>query len=132
MNYSNAGISKYVKAILIGAGVGTLVCAILLLIITFVLTSTKSLPDSILSTVALVIGVFGAFTGGYVSVRIAKCRGMLLGAVCGILMFLIVFLVGISNSTDAVGIAAAIKGVAMTCASSIGGIFAVNKKQKIR
>ena len=124
-------MNKGVKAVMFGA-VGLVVCTALLLIASFALAQMKSVPGSAIGTITMVFGAFGALAGGYIAVRIARCRGMMYGILTGLVLFLVVVIVGVCSSSESVTIATVIKGIAMLLSGAIGGIVAVNKKQRVR
>lgn len=89
----------------------------------------KSVPGSAIGTITMVFGAFGALAGGYIAVRIARCRGMMYGILTGLVLFLVVVIVGVCSSSESVTIATVIKGIAMLLSGAIGGIVAVNKNR---
>lgn len=125
-------MNKGVKAVMFGAIGGLVVCTALLLIASFALAQMKSVPGSAIGTITMVFGAFGALTGGYIAVRIARCRGMMYGILTGLVLFLVVVIVGVCSSSESVTVATVIKGIAMLLSGAIGGIVAVNKKQRVR
>lgn len=125
-------MNKGVKAVMFGAIGGLVVCTALLLIASFALAQMKSVPGSAVGTITMVFGAFGALAGGYIAVSIARCRGMMYGILTGLVLFLVVVIVGVCSSTESVSIATVIKGAAMLLSGAIGGIVAVNKKQRVR
>lgn len=132
MKGNESSMNKGVKAVIFGSIGGMIVCTALLLLASFALAQMKSVPDSAVGTITMVFGAFGALAGGYISVRIARCRGMLYGILTGLTLFLVVVIIGVCSSAESVTIATVIKGVAMILSGAIGGIVAVNKKQRVR
>ena len=57
---------------------------------------------------------------------------MMYGILTGLVLFLVVVIVGVCSSSESVTIATVIKGIAMLLSGAIGGIVAVNKKQRVR
>jgi len=129
--YDNKGGMKIFRAVLIGATVGIVVCAMLIMLMTIVVLQLKSIPLGALSIITQLIGVLGAFVGSYITVRIAKQNGMVLGIITGLLLFIIIVLVGVTTTAETLTVNTLIKGVAMTIAGCIGGIIAVNKKHRV-
>lgn len=125
-------MNKGVKAVMFGTIGGLVVCTALLLIASFALAQMKSVPGSAIGTITMVFGALGALAGGYIAVRIARCRGMMYGILTGLALFLVVVIVGVCSSNESVTIATVIKGIAMLLSGAIGGIVAVNKKQRVR
>ena len=74
----------------------------------------------------------GALGGGYIAVRIAKCRGMFYGVLTGMALFFGVVIAGLCTSTESITLATVIKAAAMLLSGAVGGVVAVNRKQRVR
>ena len=125
-------INNSLKSIIIGTLSGVFTISLLLLLTSMILTHTLSIPDAVLSTLSMLLASFGTFIGAYISVRIMKSNGLLWGILNGLILFLIVFILGVINHTDLPSIASAIKCMAMVLSGAIGGIISVNKRKKSR
>ena len=83
--------------------------------------------------VAVMAGVsFSAFAGSYTAVRIYKEKGLIVGIITSLLIFIIIFITGLLNCTDNVSVMSLTKLIAVLCAGALGGIVSVNKKKRIR
>ena len=81
--------TKYVKSLLFGIITGALICVMLLALITLLLSKSGLLPTEYLWIVITVILAISGFCGGYISARIYKSQGLLLGMITGLVLFLI-------------------------------------------
>ena len=119
------------RSVLIGVLVGIAVCSVLIVLLSFLLVKMGQLPTNTVYILLQIIGALSAFLGGYTAVRIYKSMGLLLGVSTAFIMFLIVFLIGISTSVESVSMLSLTKLVAMLCAGAVGGILSVNKRKKV-
>lgn len=131
MGYKDKNM-KRLRAILIGTFIGLLLSTVLLMLATMVFLQIKSIPVAAVGLMTQLFGAMSAFVASYVAVRIAKERGMLIGVVTGLFLFLIVLVVGLSTTTDSMSMATLTKALIMAIAGCIGGVVAVNKKQRVR
>ena len=129
--YKDNSRLKILRSVLIGVLVGIVVCIVLILILSFVLVKSGQLPTNTVYILLQIIGALSAFLGGYTAVRIYKSMGLLIGISTAFIMFLIVFIVGLSTSVESVSVLSLTKLVAMLCAGAVGGILSVNKKKRI-
>ena len=132
LNSKNTETAKIVRAILLGCAVGVAVCAILLSLSAMLFVKLGSLPLNYLPLITTFIGALGAFTAGYFTVKLYKKRGMLLGALSGILLFLIVFITGIVQGIENDVVSALIKCAVFSVMGAAGGVVRVNKKVRVK
>ncbi len=123
---------KLFKGIFFGILTGSLIITILMMLSSIIILQTGSLPGDILSYVVLVFIGIGSLLGGYIAGRIYKKNGLIIGAVTGVISFLILFLSGISNISEGVGIMTILKLVVTIIPSMLGAILGVNKKEKVK
>lgn len=121
-----------VKAVLFGTVCGLMVSIILLCICTSVILSIGLLPTDITNYIMLAILSAGAFFGGFICARITKSAGLVVGMVTGFTIFLLVTIIGIIKSTDAVSAVTLIRFVLTVIIGGSGGIIGVNKKEKLK
>ena len=131
-NFNNSNKHIAVKSLAIGVAVGIVAISLMLLITSFSFAQIKSIPTAMLGTISMIFASLGACIGAYVSLRIMRNNGLVWGAICGAVLFVIVLILGLINSTDSLSIATIIKCFAMLLSGAIGGVVAVNKKQKIK
>lgn len=123
---------KRVRAILVGTFIGMILSTALLMLATMVFLQIKSIPVEAVGLMTQLFGAISAFAASYVAVRIAKERGMLIGIITGLFLFLIILLVGLATTTESMTAATLTKALVMAIAGCIGGIIAVNKKQRVK
>ena len=105
------------------------VCCTLLLLLAALLLNTADIPHGVVMPLAVCAAGCGAFTAGLAAALIAGQRGLVWGAVCGGLLYLILLLVGLVRSGGVDGGYAVIKAALLTLCGAIGGLIAVNRKR---
>ncbi|MBQ7124215.1 MAG: TIGR04086 family membrane protein [Oscillospiraceae bacterium] len=122
---SGNNVKKLSISVLIGAGIGVLSSAILLLFMAAVL-AVGNIPAMLISPATVFVLAFGSFCGGFAGAKLSGEKGLLCGAITGILFFAIVLISGGIMEKTSFGIGMAIKLSMMLISSSLGGIFGVN------
>ena len=120
-----------VKAILIGVAVSVAVMLILLCAICGLLVVMGAVPYRLLPYIALIADAGGAFCGTYIAAALHKGRGLILGLICGFILFVIHFFAGLCSG-GSVGIATLLRFIVLIVFGILGGIAGVNKKEKLR
>lgn len=123
---------KAVKAIVPGAVIGILFTILITVLCSLAITFIGKLPDNALYYITLGILALGSFIGGYISARIYKSAGIIIGVFTGLIIFLIVFLAGINSIYSGVSLFTLFKFLVIIVFSVIGAIMGVNKKEKLR
>lgn len=123
---------KAVKSVILGAVVGILATIIITVICALVIVITGKLPNEAISYISLGVLALGSFIGGYISARIYKHSGLLVGLFTGIIIFIVVFIAGINSITLGVKIFVLIKFFSIIAASTLGAVIGVNKKEKFK
>lgn len=122
-------LSRILRPLLIGVGVGITVGVLLLLAAAAVMVSTQ-VPAAAVTPVALAVIAVTALVGGFTTARLLRERGLLIGAACGLLIFLIVAIAGFSVDQAVQGTLLFLKlGLTVGC-GALGGILGVNVKRK--
>ncbi len=114
------------KPILIGLCVGV-ITATLLLLLCALLIYRMDLPDGAVSPMALSAVGLGSLGGGIAVGLSAKQNGLLMGAVCGTLLYLLLLIIGLARG----GVAPAyafLKWAVLTVCSAAGGVWSVNRR----
>lgn len=128
---AKSGISLYVKALIFGTIVGCISILLLMCILSLLLLLTGTLPYDYLVWISILISAIGVFLGGYISASVTKEKGLLIGALCGIIIFIIIFLSGMFFTTDKISSITLVRLIIFILTGALGGIKAVNKKEKI-
>ena len=129
-NEKTAEIIKIIRAVLLGSAAGLAVCSLLLCLCSFIMVKAGSMPVDLLPFMSAFISGVGGFMAGYFSVSIYRKRGMLIGFLAGVIMFLAVFITGLANAAASDIATTLIKCAVLTAAGAIGGVVRVNKKVK--
>lgn len=122
-------VGKFVRPIAWGLLFGTLVCALLLLVIAAIMTA-QDVPQGLVTPLAMVAAAGGSFFGGLISARIAKENGLLIGALCGLLLYVLIAFTGALFFRDAQGQYTLIKLLILTACGAVGGVIGVNLRKK--
>ncbi len=121
----------YIKAVLIGVFVSVAVIAILMCILCAVFLSISKLPHDYLPYLLLIIDGVGVFVGAYACARITGERGLVMGLICGALVFLSLVIAGMTSGTDTIGLLTLLRAAVTLLCGTLGGIKGVNRKEKI-
>lgn len=118
--------TKMLKAV----AIGLLVTAVLLLLLSFVL-SKRDFSFMLINPLAtLALGV-GSMLSGFLSARSFRERGMLMGGLSGLIIFAIVLIVSAMFQFE-LGAKAIIKLAVTVLGGCVGGIIGINKRNKRR
>lgn len=107
---------------------GLLATTAVLLLFSFVMCK-KDVPFVLLNPFSAGLLMLGSFLSGYLAARRIRERGMMVGALCGLIIFSLLMLASFMSRFD-VGLAALIKLVISVVSGAIGGIIGVNAKLK--
>ncbi len=125
--FSNAVIST-----LIGSALGIMICSVLLTVFSAIFVKIGFVPLDIAPASAMIISGTGAFFAGYLSAKLYKSHGMMIGAISGLLFFASVLIGSLMFGKIDSPTSACIKCLVFVVCASIGGIVRVNKKVKIK
>lgn len=121
---------KYIKATVIGAVIGGITLILLLLCGSFVFLKMRTISEPAVFAVTIAVSCLSSFIAGFAAARIAREKGMLMGAVAAGILFLLVLLTGTMFSADDISLNTLLRAAAMILSGAFGGIFGVNKKTK--
>lgn len=125
----NSAIAKLLRPLGFGIGFGAVTCLLALLIAAAIMT-TGAIPASAVTPIAFVAASLAAFVGGFVAARCSRERGLLFGAGCGLLLFLLVTLIGIATLKEVQGTTMLLKAALTMGLGALGGIIGVNAKRR--
>ncbi len=123
--------SSALPALLLGSAAGALASSALLCAAALICVKLGSPPVSAAPLITTVIGAVGAFLAGYIAVRIFGSRGLLIGALAGLLLFGAVLISG-SAAGEASLSPMAVKCAVFTVCGAFGGVLRVNKRVKVK
>jgi len=120
------GISGAFLSSLFGAGLGILIAAALMALMSLAMAKID-LPAAAVFPMAMVAIGTGSFAGGFLAAQINGSNGLLCGAVAGILMFLVIWAAGGIFGIGDFSFQAFVRLALTECAALIGGIIGVNR-----
>lgn len=130
MNTQNRSLLQdWVRPVLAGLCVGVL-CGTLLLLLMAVAIRSVDIPRGIVTPLAIAAAAVGAFAAGLTAALVAKQRGLLLGFLCGLLLFCILLLAGYARFSAVDSRLALIKLAVLAVTGSIGGVLGVNRRRR--
>ncbi len=118
-------LSSMIRPLLVGTAVGILVTVLLLLAAALLMASIQ-LPSAAVTPIALATVALGALAGGFTAARISRERGLLYGAACGLLLFLIIAVAGMLAMPSTSGATTFVKLALTVGLGALGGILGVN------
>ena len=113
----------------IGVGVG-LVCAVIFSLLFALVLTVSDLPHRAIAPVSMAIIALSFFIGAFVSGKTFHKKGLLLGALIGIVSFALIFVVGLFVPQESMGITEALKALLCIVPSVIGAVLGVNTRIK--
>lgn len=120
---------KYIKPILSGVGFGICVSLVLLLLFSLIVSSIN-VPQKLIGALSFISFVFGTWVSGFVSARLVRKNGLVIGMITGAVILLIMLLLGIFVIVEPFSIMLLFKGVAALLSAAFGGILGVNFKHR--
>lgn len=120
---------KWFKPLIIGTAAFLTILTILLMILSFLLMN-KDFSDTMLFIVTCVVLALAALAGGYVTARISKERGLVMGGILGFIAFAVMSIVSTVLTKAGFGTAGFIKLLLCLLPAALGGFFGVNRKKR--
>ena len=122
---------RLAKALSIGAAVSLGSTLLLTCIISGVFLILSSTPREALPYIMLAAEGLSVFIGGCVAAAINGSRGLIVGMLCGLTVFLILLITGLLSGNDDIGMMTFIRLGALMLCGILGGIKGVNRKEKL-
>ena len=120
-----------IKDVLFGTVCGLLVTVILICILSAIVMTSGLLPTKLTNYITLALLALGAFSGGFITSRITKSAGLVVGLITGFAIFVLIMITGLTNSDDPVTVLTLIKFAALLVSGGIGGIVGLKRKERI-
>lgn len=120
--------TRFLRPVLIGVAVGLIVCIGLLMLMALVVQSVD-VPRAAVLPLAIIAAALGAFAAGLTAAAVARQKGLMLGAVCGLTLWLLILLAGVARYEGVSGGNALIKFIALVLSGGIGGVLGVNMRK---
>lgn len=113
-----------IKPIIGGLIIGTVITLLLFMIFALAM-SFYVLPTNSATIVASISITSGSFLGGFFAAKKLTKKGLIVGTLCGLAMFLLFTLIGIAAFGNAPGTSTFIRLLIFTTSGAIGGIIGV-------
>lgn len=124
---------KKVKGFLLSLGVAAVVAAILLGVVSLIVSKTGNLPQgSLLAVLTTVIVCLAVFLGGLTASLFTKEKGVLFGGACGLFFVCCIALVSLVMFEGSFSVSGGARLAAIFLSACIGGILGVNRKRKVK
>ncbi len=120
---------RWLRPVLVGVAVGLIGCIGLLMLMALIVQSVD-VPRAAILPLAIAAAAIGAFLAGLTAAAVAGQKGLLLGAVCGLVLWLLILLAGVARYEGVSGGNALIKLAAFLLAGGIGGVLGVNMRKR--
>lgn len=130
-NTSPSIFERWVRPVLIGLAVGVICCILLLMLMAAVVQSVD-VPRCATMPMAVIAAAAGAFTAGLTAAAITGRRGLPVGAVCGLTLFLLILIAGFVRYSGVGGGYALIKLAVLLASGSAGGLLGMGIRKKRR
>lgn len=124
-------ILYYSKLVGISVLVGLLVCTLILMLFSLII-SVKDVPEFVIRIMSVVAVSISAFVAGYVAAKLIKSKGMLVGLLNGAILFMLFYLTNLFLIKTEDFSALPIKVAIVLLSAGLGGVLAVNVKRKKR
>ncbi len=121
-----------VKAVVFGSVCGMLVTVILMCVFAAIIMAGGLLPAEITNYIGVGILSCGTFFGGFVTSKITKSAGLVVGIITGFIIFLIITAMGMAKSDEALTVLTLVRFILLVIFGGVGGIFGLKKREKIR
>ena len=119
----------WLRPALVGVSVGIIGCVGLLMLMAMVVQSAD-VPRAAILPLAIAAAAIGAFLAGLTAAAMAGQKGLLMGAACGLALWLLILLAGVARYTGVSGTSALIKLAALVLCGGIGGVLGVNMRKR--
>jgi len=113
------------KPIVWGVVSGLLSIFAVMLLMAFVITKID-FTESVSLTLATIAIVVGTFFGGFVSARLFKRRGLFVGLITGLLVFMLLVIISLALTGSSISSLFLIRLIVVAFSSSLGGVLGVN------
>ncbi len=119
----------WLRPVLVGVAVGVIACVGALMLMALIVQS-MDVPRAAILPLAIAAAAIGAFLASLTAAAVAKQKGLLLGAVCGLILWLLILLAGVARYTGVSGEGAALKLAVLLLCGSVGGVLGVNLRKR--
>lgn len=122
------GLKKlYLQPVLWGILFSVVVCALLLLLLSGILT-LRDVPLRFIDPMMIVAVSLSCFAGGCLCARMTREKGMLMGLACSGALFLLLLVCGLPLTAGQFTTLLPVKLFSMLLCGAAGGVFGVNRR----
>lgn len=125
-------IKAMTRAVIFGGLFGSIILILMLFLSAFFVLKMKSLSQGAVFGAAIASSCVSSFFAGFIASRILKARGIVVGALAAMFLFIVILITGTIFSGDNINLDTLMRFAAMLLAGAFGGILGVNKKKKYR
>lgn len=95
-----------------------------------ILMSKLDVPESIVAIMSSVSLCIGAYSGGYISSKKRRQKGLLTGIITGVVIYCIILCIGVFFAKNSISFTFVTKLILTLTCAAIGGVVGVNAKGK--
>lgn len=130
MNVENvSGIHPYIKPLIWGVIWGS-VTIIALIAIASLIIANLEIPIPSVPLIVTICGGVGTFVAGFVSAKIMRRKGLIIGFLTGLMFLVVLFVSTLTFSGDAFNAETITKFIVLLVAALLGGMLGVNSKKR--
>ena len=124
-------LRRAVRSVLFGTAAAIVSCTLTLAICAFIV-SIRDMPHTVIVLFSIACTMVGTLVGSFLSARLMRENGWLVGLAAGILFYLTVVLVNAGIGIAGTGLISLSRLVIILVTSLIGGMLGVNVRKKLR
>jgi putative membrane protein (TIGR04086 family) len=122
-------LNKIIKPLLLGL-IFSIIITLIFLSISAIASTNLDLNDNAILTLSLISANIGTFFGGFIAGKINKSKGYMIGALNGLICFIILTIISFVFNKNSMTTISLIKLITFVLSSLIGGILGVNFNKK--
>lgn len=132
MSFFRLDKARQVKSAIIGSLISIAIIAVLICAVSLVMLFVDALPYELTPYILLAADALGIFAGAYISAVISGSRGLLTGAMCGAMVFLILLISGCASGESELSALTAVRLGVCVLSGVLGGVTGVNRRERLR
>lgn len=119
------------KPIFISTTVGLVVCVVMLLLFSTII-SVQNIPQMLIDPIANVCICVGSLVSGFLCAKKMRTKGLVWGTCCGVAMSAVILVATLGFSSANLGVSQLFKVIFIMICAMIGGIMGVNSKKRYK
>lgn len=125
----STGVQRLIRPVAVSVLIGAVCCAVILTLMALLL-STRNVPQFAIDPMAIFAIAAGGFASGVCCAKIMRENGLAYGALCGVVLTVVLLLVSLGLKDNGFGIPALLKIAFVMLSSMLGGVLGVNTKRR--